>query len=167
MGRSRASVSVRDTDRGMKAMLKRLQADVGELTIGIHEAEGALPKESDEGAQPDVTLLDVAIFHEFGTTTVPRRSFIGDWADENRAAHEQQLRKMAKAIVQGKVASPEVALGRLGSLYVAEVQKRIADGIEPELAQSTIDRKGSSKSLIDTGQLRTSIAPYVNGRRIE
>lgn len=174
-----AKARVTDVDLGYREMFKRLRqtaASPGYLTVGIHEMEGAAAKtvrahkggedaDAGEGADEDddeedksepLTLLEVAAIHEFGLG-VPRRSFIADWADENRENHYRQLLKMAKAIVKGKVASLDQAFERLGNLYVGEVQKRIAQGIEPPLAQSTIDRKGSSKPLIDTGQLRSSI----------
>jgi hypothetical protein len=158
--------NVRDIDRGFAAMLRRLTraAQEHELTVGIHEVEGSEPKKESDGETGPATLAEIASYHEFGLG-VPRRSFIADWADENKARHEEQLRKMAQAIVAGKVDSPETGLARLGALYVGEVQRRIAQGIDPPLAESTIKRKGSSKPLIDTGQLRTAITYYVDGKR--
>lgn len=129
-----------------------------EFTVGIHEAEGDQAHENEAG----LSVLEVAMFHEFGLG-VPRRSFISDWADENEERHKAQIRAMAKAVVAGKVESVEMGMMRLANLYAGEVQKRIADNIPPPLAQSTIDQKGSSVALINTGQMRSSVAPYVNG----
>lgn len=150
---------VRDIDKGHKALMNRLLHRAGDLTVGIHAAEGAVPKKGgadDADSEEGLTVVEVGTFHEFGLG-VPRRSFIADWEDENEAKHKAQLRQMAQAVVTGKVESVEQGLARLGTLYQAEVQKRISDGIEPPLAESTIRRKGSSKPLIDTGQLRSSI----------
>jgi len=182
-------VRIEDKDNGYKAMLARLKKAQTSLTVGLHEAEGAAPKaervhgherpagktegskgggEGGGGAPKEqLTLVDVGMFHEFGLG-VPRRSFIADWSDENRSNHENQLRLMAKAVVQGKVASWQQGLARLGNLYVAEIQKRISDHIQPELAESTIRQKtvGGKKGdvpLIDTGQLRTGIRFHING----
>jgi hypothetical protein len=145
-----------DRDNGAKALLKRL-AKSGEVTVGIHEAEGQAAKEGDD--EGDMQLIDVAIVHEFGSDDgrIPRRSFIRDWEDEKASEHQEQLRKMGKAVIDGKV-DAERGLAQLGTLYQGDIQKRISDGIEPALAQSTIDRKGSSKPLIDTGQLRSSVS---------
>lgn len=145
------SVSVRDN--GFKAMTERLsKASFGAtLTVGINEAEG---EKEHEGT--DLTIADIGEIHEFGLG-VPRRSFIADWSDEREEEHRAQIRKVAQAVVRGKIPSWEVGLARLGVLYVAEVQKRISDGIGPPLAQVTIDRKGSSTPLIDIGILRSSI----------
>lgn len=162
-------MTVRDTDKGFAALLKRLSAATqpSELTVGIHEAEGSEPKESgDDGEASDMTLAEIMTLHEFGLGGQERRSFINDWADENEDKHKAQLAAMAKAVVSGKVESVEKGLERLGSLYTGEVQKRLADGITPDIKQSTKDKKGSDKPLIDSGQARTAIAPYLNGKKI-
>lgn len=157
---------VRDTDKGFKAMLKRITNASAGLTVGVHEADGSKPHEpkpkSDASgveikAKEPLTIIQIAAFHEFGTSRMDRRSFIADWADEDEQEHKRQLSQMARAVYQGTVASAEQALYRLGNLYVGEVQRRISQGITPPLKQSTIDRKGSSKPLEDTGQLRSSI----------
>jgi hypothetical protein len=158
------SSRVTDRDRGAKALMKRL-AQSGQLTVGIHEAEGAATKEGDDDGG-DMQLIDVAIVHEFGSDDgrIPRRSFIRDWEDEKAAEHKDQLRQAGKAVIDGKL-DAERALGRLGVLYQGDIQKRIAAGIDPPLAQRTIDRKGSSKPLIDTGQLRTSVSHAVTVKK--
>ncbi len=146
---------VTDRDLGAKRLLREL-AKAGEITVGIHEAEGAASKDGDEGG--DMQLIDVAIVHEFGSEEagIPRRSFIRDWSDDNEGQHKEQQRKAAKAVIDGKL-DTETACKRLGVLWQGEVQQRIADGIPPPNKPATIARKGSSKPLVDTGQLRTSI----------
>lgn len=150
-------------DRGAKALVRRLEVS-GEVTVGIHEAEGAQAKEGDDDS--GMSLIDVAIIHEFGSDAagIPRRSFIADWVDENEPRHRAEAEKMGKLVIAGKMTT-EMALKRLGVLRQAEVQKRISDGLAPELAQSTIDRKGSSTPLINTGQLRTGISHKVETKR--
>jgi hypothetical protein len=168
------SSDIKDTDHGYNATLARLAAAAAELTVGIHEAEGSVAKEVPEGEEPPdepLTVVDVASFHEFGLG-VPRRSFIADWFDEKQSEHESQLRKMAQAVVTGKVESVEQGIARLGSLYAAEVQKRISDGIAPGLEDATIKRKTVNGNkgqtpLIETGQMRSAVAPYINGEPIK
>jgi hypothetical protein len=149
---------VTDRDRGAKALMKRLR-DRGKqrLTVGLHEAEGEAPHEGgDDGSE--LTVLDVGLMHEFGGDPgPPRRSFIVDWADKNTAEHQDQLRRIARAVVTGELPSIENGLERFGLRAVGEVQARIKAGIEPPLDEATIDRKGSSTPLIDKGQLWTSI----------
>jgi hypothetical protein len=145
--------SVADKDKGLKAAIERYgKAAFGAtLQVGINEAEG---DQTHEGS--DLTIAEIGEVHEFGLG-VPRRSFIADWSDEREEEHRAQIRKIARAVCSGKLPSWEMGLARLGVLYVAEIQKRISDGIEPPLAQVTIDRKGSSTPLIDHGILRSSI----------
>lgn len=148
-----ASVSVTDQDRGLNTMLERLDraAFGAKLIVGLIGEESEATHEGGE-----LTIAEIGEIHEFGLG-VPRRSFIADWADENEEKHRAQIRKIAEQVMRGKIETWEQGLERLGSLYVAEVQKRIAVGIEPPLAPSTIARKGSSKPLIDTGALRSAI----------
>jgi hypothetical protein len=151
---SKMRSKVEDRDRGFAALLKRAGSAGGlALTVGIHEADG----NEEHGDNPGVSIATVGAFHEFGLGHNPRRSFIADWADENEDANRERLRKMADAIVRGAIPSGDVALERLGNLFVGEIQKRMAEGIDPPLDPKTIARKGSSTPLIDTGQLRSAI----------
>lgn len=154
-----AKSHVKDTDRGYKALRQRLtKAAAGaRVSVGVHEAEGDQPA-GDDG---EATVLDVAVFNEFGTEHIPPRSFIGAWEDENVDEHKSQLRKIGQAVVKGAIPSVEVGLERFGLHAVGEVQQRIAAGIAPENAESTVERKGSSTPLINHGQLRSAIAHHV------
>ena len=153
--------SIKSTDHGANALLERMKkaAAGARVTVGVHEAEGSAPAEGEDG---DATLLDVAIFNEFGTVDIPPRSFIGAWEDENTDEHREQLRKIGHAIVKGEIPSVEVGLERFGLHAVGEVQQRIKAGIAPENAESTIAAKGSSTPLIAGGQLWQSITHVVS-----
>ena len=137
-------------DNGYDAMMKRLERADAHVTVGVHEEEGS------EDAGDGATISDVAAFHEFGLG-VPRRSFIGDWSDENEEANRKVLRQTAEAVAKGSVATAEQGLDRAGLHFVGEIQRRIRDGIAPELEDATIAQKGSATPLIDTGQLWQSI----------
>lgn len=150
-------VTVRD--RGARALMQRVEkaAQAKGFTVGIHEEQAGGPKEGSEG----LTLIEVAEIHEFGTATIPQRSFIGAYAEGKEAEAKSDLRKLATAIVKGKV-DADRGLDQLAQLYAGEVQQRIADGIPPGLADSTIAKKGSSTPLIGpSGQLRSSITGQV------
>jgi hypothetical protein len=158
---ARGGVRVTDKDNGYEALVARI-AEAREratVTIGVHQAEGSAP-EGEGGA----TVLDVALFAEFGTTTEPARPFVSGWADENEEANKERLRLIGKRVVSGRIKSTEIGLSLFGLLGVAEVQRRIQGGIAPENADSTIEAKGSSTPLIDTGQLLTSVTFKVNDK---
>jgi len=151
--------SVRETDNGHKALLKRIENSRVTLTVGIHEAEGG----ASEG-DGDLTVLDVANIHEFGAPAagIERRSMIADWSDEAEERNLADLQKVGEAVVKGSLPSFSNGIDRLGLKFVGDVQVRMREGIPPELADSTVAAKGSSTPLIDTGQLLTSIRHQVH-----
>lgn len=151
------NAKIRDTDKGLKALMKRLGAGGAAVTVGVHEAEGSAP-EGDDGQ----TVLDVALFNEFGTEDIPARSFIGAWSDEREGENRENLEKIGEAVLKGKLPSIRQGLERFGLVCVASIQERIVAGIEPENAPSTVARKGSSTPLIDKGVLRGAIAHQVH-----
>lgn len=113
------------------------------------------------------TLVEIGAAHEFGAG-VPERSFIRATIDKNQDAYREQIRKAFRATVvhaarNERTWKPQnsVALKRLGARVEGDIKQYIADGIEPPNSPATIARKKSSKPLIDTGQLRASIASEV------
>lgn len=132
--------------------MKNLLRNQGLVTVGIHASAGAAGKKGSTG----MTLLDVAIANEYGTDTIPARAFVRGYVDENEEKINRQIRVTASRIVQGKVGR-RVGLERLGQALAGGMKARIAQGIAPANAASTIRRKGSAKPLIDTGQLRSAI----------
>lgn len=141
----------RDTDNGYKALVERIYGlKKPKVAVGIFEADGGQPH-GDE-----VTVADVAAWNEFGTETIPERSFLRAWFDENIDRAREALHRLMLRVVEGKL-TKEQALEQFGLWVQGEIQKRIAQGISPPNAQSTINAKGSSKPLIDTGQLRSSV----------
>lgn len=145
-------VRIKDRDRGYRSLVRRLYGlKKPKLAVGIMQAEGA----EDHGG---VTTLQVAQWMEFGTSTVPARSFLRAWFDENRARTQEMLRRILAAVVAGKY-TPDQGLELLGAKFVGEIQRRIANRIPPPLKPETIARKGGKDvPLIDTGQLRSSIS---------
>lgn len=143
---------IKDTDRGYKKLLTTInKAGVGTVEVGILTGEG-----NKESATPGLTLYDVAMFNEFGLG-VPERSFIRGYVDENKGQVQKWSKILAEQVLAGKLTTAQ-ALELLGMKVQGGIQKRIADGIDPENKPSTIKRKGSSTPLIDTGQLRSAIS---------
>lgn len=118
------------------------------ITVGVHSDKG--------GDQHDggLTVAELASIHEFGLG-VPERSFIRGWFDENREKLPEAIRvELEQAIAEG---DPTLAFERLAVTIQGSIQQRISNGIDPELADETIIRKGSSTPLIDTEHLRSSV----------
>jgi hypothetical protein len=111
-----------------------------------------------------LSLAALGAIHEFGTSRIPPRPFLATGV----AVGRDRIREVSKAallgIVRGKRSIAE-GLAFVGMAAVASIQKVIADGgYFIALSQQTIDQKGSSKPLIDTGQLRQSITYVVTSK---
>lgn len=144
------TVKVKVTDKGLKAYKARAAklAKPTTLTVGVH---GDASGEYGSGA----SVLDIATWAEFGIGQ-PQRSFIRAWVEEHKADITAVVTRYGELVVAGKV-SAEQAISRMGSLFVASIQARIAGGIQPANAASTVRRKGSSVPLVDSGILKASI----------
>jgi hypothetical protein len=143
------------------------------ITAGVHGSDGG--EQHEERAANDVgramgghlTVAEVATFHEFGVSPfqmrngemhpgIPQRSFVQAWFDESQAFIQETLRSQMTLVVAGKL-TVEKAGARIALAFEGAMKKRIARGITPPLAASTIEAKGSSKPLIDKGQLRAAV----------
>jgi hypothetical protein len=122
------------------------------ITLGVHSDDANHTHGSGEG----LTIGDIATFHEFGTQTVPQRSFVRGWFDERQEFIRATLQTQVQQVIQGK-RPLEQALERVALAYEGDCKARIVRHIPPPLAPATVKRKGSSTPLIDTGALRNAI----------
>jgi phage gpG-like protein len=144
------------TDRGADGLLSRLRRAAGaRVRVGVLE-EATKATREEEGSP--LTLLEVAAIHEFGAPAagIPQRSFIRAGVDAQLPEIQRVQRALAGQTIRGAT-TLDVALDRLGAKVAALLQNRISAGIDPPNSAATIARKGSSKPLVDTGQLKASI----------
>lgn len=144
--------SVKVINKGYYEALKRFEAMNSELDVGVPDLD--IPHKGSLG----MTVAAVAAIHEYGAPAagIPQRSYLRAWVDENEPRIQKMVAAMQQSVASGKRTQAQ-ALELLGQKFVGEIQARIAKGIEPALKDRTVARKGSSKPLIDTGQLRSSI----------
>lgn len=146
-----AHVRIRDTDRGYARLMRQLEsALVRRLSVGLHPDAASMRQEGS-----DSSLLTIALAHEFGTSTVPERSFIRAWADENHAKNLARIRRVARTILKHPE-SEERLLRELGKEMADEIQARISRGISPALKPESARQKGSNTPL-EGGQLVKAI----------
>jgi len=146
------------------------------ITVGIHGQEGgdghlAGSSFAEDGAlepgRSPLTVAEVAAFHEFGVGPfqlpsgavhpgIPQRSFIRGWFDESQPFIAETLRAQMRLVIAGKL-PVEKAGARIALAFEGSVKQRIAKGIAPPLSPVTVAAKGSSKPLIDRGQLRAAV----------
>lgn len=145
-------------DRVWRKLRKRLpgiatmKVKVGVVGAGGQEAHGAL------------TNAELAAIHEFGAPRagIPARSFIRATFEQQADEYRAVLGRLAGALLEDKI-TVERALDILGTWAAAAIKATITQGrVRPRLQESaagrrTIARKGSSQTLVDTGQLVNSI----------
>ena len=159
-----STTKVTDTDRGAGDLVKRLRAlakSTRRVKVGILSDA---PKKAREGGAGRYSLLEVAIVHEFGApaANIPQRSFIRATIDERAADIARLQLVVAQRVAMGEI-TEEQGLSQIGAKVASWIKARIADGIAPPLAESTVRRKKSTKPLVDTGQLRSAITHAVEG----
>ena len=150
---------------------------------GILEEEFKEAKEGEAGGNAP-TLGDVAVYNEFGTKTIPARSFIRSTADEQREKWGEFAAHLVAQVIDLKVGAFQM-FELQGLRMQRDIQAKIRSNIPPANAPSTVMRKlakvqgaagerlrtaagfaggmqsitdsGAVKTLIDTGQLHGSV----------
>ena len=109
-------------------------------------------------------VVDVAVGNEYGTDNVPARPFIGlSSADINNQC-APILDQSASALNNNNTQQYDQLLDAAGSVAAGIVKQQITDLRSPPNAQSTIERKGSSNPLIDTGLMRQTVTYKVTDK---
>jgi hypothetical protein len=129
------------------------------VKVGILEKDFSLEKKKDAESKSDdwpQTVGAVGVYNEWGTENIPERSFMRSTFDEKRDEWIKVTEQLRKATVAMKM-TVKRALGLIGAMIQGDIQKKISSSVPPPNAESTIARKGSSTTLIDTEQMRGSI----------
>jgi hypothetical protein len=165
MGKSRVNFSVREIDHGfdkLKHVLKAMRDQGAYVKAGVIGSKGAEVHGSIAGQT--ITNTDLAAIHEFGAPSVgiPERSFIRSTFEANKQDYISKLRLVVKNVYHGR-GTIEAGLKLIGLKIENDIKAtvRSGEGVPPPLAQSTIDRKGSSRPLVDTGQMINSVSSAV------
>lgn len=152
----RANVSS-DTTIWDKIMAAVRSMKTAHVKVGVMASAG----ETENG---EFTLAELAAVHEFGSPAngIPERSFIRSTFRERGSELEVVTKKLAKQVLDG--GSVHDALSKLGLWGATAVRSQItSQRVRPQLVESeagrrTIARKGSSVTLVDTGQLANAIS---------
>lgn len=139
-----------DRDLGYEA-LKRRFTDVGRTSVKV----GVLGGKQREG-ESGLTVAQVAAANEYGTARIPSRPAFRRALDANRPGIRTRIDAEAGAVLDG-TRTVDQAFGRLGLYLQGLIRREIVALRDPPNAPSTIERKGSSNPLVDTGQYRQSI----------
>lgn len=132
------------------------------------EAAVGFPKGSQGVGNPHydtgASILEAAIWNNFGTETIPRRAFMELAAKWMQPKYKKMMREAVKRINSGEITLKDI-LTAAGAMGQAEVQKAIVDGEWTPNSPDTIKRKGEGKDpLTDSGDMANSAGNVVRAR---
>jgi hypothetical protein len=145
---------VKDIDPKKFADLTRRFAELAghSVMVGIPEAKDGRTDDDEIGS------AGILAVHEFGAPElgIPERSVVRRSIRENLAKYRKLNAQNLRKVVRSEMSVAQ-ALGILGAVAAGDVQMTIRKADLAPLKPETIRRKGSSKPLIDTGQVIQSI----------
>ena len=139
--------------RDLREMAEAIKQMNGRVEVGVPASASG-----DKG----VSLALIAAVHEFGSLDgrIPQRSFLRPAIEKNLEAFKRITFDSLVKVAEGRMPL-STAFGRLGQAAVSAVKTEMTTGSYVPLKPATIKRKGSSRPLIDTGNLRQSITYVV------
>jgi hypothetical protein len=134
---------------------KRLRKATKEVAVGFPKAEQGIAEVNPTYAKKghNVSILEVAVWNNFGTNKIPRRPFM----EQAKPKLEEAFSKLKKAHGRNLLRD-DTQLDKM--LHIAAVQSEaivkaeITDGGFVPDAPQTVMRKKSSQPLIDSGDMR-------------
>jgi hypothetical protein len=157
-------VTGEDKVKKLRAILSKYREAY--ITVGVHAGAGDY--------QSGVDVAEVALWQEFGTKTIPARSFLGSTIDEQQSKIDGWREYAIDQIISGKQ-DIDWALDYMGQNIVNLVTNKISSSVPPPYGTgkgSTVTENeiasrqaakaartgGSYATLVDTGLLKRSVA---------
>ena len=110
------------------------------------------------------SILEVAVWNNFGTEDIPARPFMDNAAPKLQKAFKKLCAETQKDVNSGKI-SPETVLKTAGLQSEAIVRTEIMEGDYAPNTEATRKAKGSSRPLIDSGDMRKYVTSVVRDKR--
>lgn len=164
-----------DKDKGWSKLMSGFKVNAGETagfvgwlrSSGEHKPKEEADKAAKGGAQhpqAPITMAQIAAVMEFGSSdgNIPERAPIRTTLAEHSKDIKRLIKKVAGAIVDGKMNKAK-ALGLVCQKIADGLVAKIESNLPPPNAPETIARKKSSKTLIDTGQIKNSVDWEIKG----
>jgi len=101
----------------------------------------------------EVSVLDVAIYNEYGTTSSPPRPFML----QTKQRYSKQWSQTLEKLIVANNGDVKKAMELLGNIIKGQIQKTIAQGAFAPNAPSTVAQKGKNTPLRDSLLLFNSI----------
>ncbi|MGB3276117.1 MAG: hypothetical protein WBA82_08010 [Castellaniella sp.] len=142
---------VKVIDHGLDKIVRE-SVRLGDLEI----AAGILPNHFDDAYDNGMTIGEVATIQVYGTSTIPKRDFIGGTADAYREKTADVMQKQVGLVLDGSL-TPEAAAADLGKWFHGRINAHIDNGPWARNAPSTVKKKGRDDPLKDTKLLYNAI----------
>lgn len=141
-------------------------ADRYECAIGFPKGVGLetphySQKRADGGTVAGPSIIDIAIWNNFGTATIPARPFMDYAAHAIAVGWKAMQDAFLTELNAGKGTAVEDSLDEAGLFATGEVVYAIDRTDSPQNAPITIKRKKSSHPLIDTGAMKAAATHHV------
>lgn len=115
------------------------------VTVGIHQEAGNV-------ADGSMTQAQNGALQNYGNDRIPARP----WLIPGVQSATQDIIDVIADGLEGGL-TPDQTLNQIGAVAAGATQQYITDLQTPLNAPSTIEKKGSSNPLIDTGSMRASV----------
>jgi hypothetical protein len=151
-------MTVKITKDRVPALLKAVRdLTKQEVLVGI-PAENA-------GRDDDAPInnAELGYIHEFGApaANIPPRPFLVPGITGAESRFTPHMEAAAGAAIDGNEGRVSQGLNRAGIVAASAVKTKIDEGPFAPLSEVTIERKGSDKPLLDTGQMRNAVTHVV------
>jgi len=141
-----------DKDKGFKDFTKLAkELNAKQLKLGIFSDAG---KNKETGQY----ISEYASYNEHGTRKIPPRPFLSSTFDKYK---DEWLNDVTKLATNTKMNANQI-IATVGEKAVGQIKETISSDIDPRNAPSTIKKKKSSRTLIDTGAMRAAVSYKVN-----
>lgn len=152
----------------MRKRYGRAASKIASLSPGPNKVKVGFP-----AGEADQDNISKAVWNEFGTRggasgggwggPIPERPFMRNAMRDNRGKYRAAMHKAAKTIFRAAAFGCDpatvkrAALSKLGIMAQGDIQAEITSLSSPPNSPVTVAVKGSSKPLIDSGEMRNSV----------
>ena len=112
----------------------------------------------------NASVIQVAIWNNYGTDTMPSRPFMDLAAQNMRKTYKDMMQALGPKLMKGE-AKLEKVLDVIGLKAEEDVRKAIMDGDWAPDSPATIALKKSSRPLVDTGTMMNRVTHSVRQAR--
>lgn len=163
---ARRAVEVLDLDLGFNEIIKEIsEKEKKQILIGV-QAGSNTRTQTRNGVTQEAgqSIAEYASYNEFGTDKIPQRSFMRSTFDERLNEIEEVIHEQFSYVIE-RSQTIEQAYQRIGQAIQGMVQQKIREIRSPPNSPATVEKKKSSKPLIDFGQMIASIRYVVRKER--